>query len=393
MPRFCLILFSLICVFISSLESCVAKNASSQKCQDISAFDYCSLGSVINNSIVVTRDVDLKGGVCKLPKDYALIVKRGIIRNGTLVGNNSRIKYNGAIFDNINISGEWNVPTIKTSMFVNLNSINALKKIFALSNPNVKNKIIIEEGFYKVEVTYDWEACLRVGSNTELIIDGDIFLQPNNLKGYRIVLINGENVSLQGKGKIIGDRMNHLGQEGEWGMGIHISGANNVSVGGITIQDCWGDCIYVDNKTKNTEINKCRIVRGRRQGISVISAKDVVIRNCSILDVSGTSPEFAIDIEPNEGDSVDNVLIEQVKIQNCKGGILSYGGAKKASIGSIVVRNSRIYSSKKAAIELRNAKFVNVENNTLSCPKDYSKPLVFIDCKKKQTSSNKERVY
>lgn len=91
---------------------------------------------------------------------------------------------------------------------------------------------------------------------------------------------------------------------GEWGMGINVSGADNVSLNNIQINNCWGDALYIGStpsldKCTNLVINNVRMDNNRRQGISVISAEGLDINNCSATNTNGTAPAAAIDIENN----------------------------------------------------------------------------------------------
>ena len=110
-------------------------------------------------------------------------------------------------------------------------------------------------------------------------------------------------------------------------MGVDFFRVENASISGITIKDCWGDCIYVGDESKNVTIDNCILNNGRRQGISITSANGVIVRKCTICDVGGTDPEYAIDIEPNKGKTIDNILIENVTVKNCKGGFMANGSA------------------------------------------------------------------
>ena len=77
------------------------------------SISYCysqQLGTVRNRSIIISKDVDLNGTTKYLPKDYILEFKGGIIKNGTLIGNQTKIKCTGKGFDRDNIRGTWNVP-------------------------------------------------------------------------------------------------------------------------------------------------------------------------------------------------------------------------------------------------------------------------------------------
>lgn len=354
-------------VFLLCTQSCGYSQAEAKEETVIAAKDtlsYHILGSVGNGQIVINDDVDLKGGVCKLPKGMTLLFKSGVIKNGTLSGSMTKIACKGTTFDRVTIEGSWNVPYITTKMFADLSYENSLHDVVALANPKIKNRIVIEKGEYRVRAENKSATCIPICSNTDLILNGTIRLAPNDLKSYNIILAKGKNINIEGKGEIIGDKHTHTGEGGEWGMGINLKGAANATVSGLTIKDCWGDCIYVGGNSRNVLIEKCRLDHGRRQGISITKAREVTIRNCKITNVSGTNPQYAIDIEPNANDTVDHILIENVQVKDCIGGFAAYKGLKsqRTTIGDIIIKGCTITVFDKYPIRLRRSKSALVEN-------------------------------
>lgn len=378
---------------------------------------YKKLGRMEGNRIIIERDFDLGGGECNLPDKSVLEFKGAVLKNGTLVGNNTTIKCKGAAFDGIDIKGEWNVPIISSTMFSNVHGENQLKNVFALASPNVKNTIHIEKGDYPVCAFSENDRCIIICSNTEITMNGQITLRPNGLKHFDIIYVNGSKISMKGSGSIIGDALTHIGTGGEWGMGVRIAESNNVVIQGLTISDCWGDCIYIGSNSKDVVINNCILAHGRRQGISITSANGVTIKKCIIRDISGTAPEFGIDIEPNKGGVVENVLVEQVNIKNCIGGILAYGEAEKSRIGKIEIRNCYVegisepalsfmkcasvllhnnkatQTSGKRAVFCRGIEKIRMERNTLQCRQGFikseSKGYTIMECDSFVVQNNK----
>lgn len=324
-------------------------------------------GTIKNKSIIISKDVDLYGATKKLPKDYTLEVRGGRIKNGTLIGNQTKLICSEKAFDRVNIKGTWNVPEISTSMFTDLSYDNALKDVVSLANPNVQNTIVIEKGVYQVAAQKNADVCLLIPGNTTLLLNGTINLKPNAYLRCDIIRAKGSNIRIRGNGTIVGDKHTHLGTEGEWGMGIRFHGAKNSSVSGLTIKDCWGDCIYVGGNSKNVTIENCILDHGRRQGISVTKADGVIIRGCKISNVNGTNPEYAIDLEPNPNDTVDHVLIENVDVVNCRGGFQATAGRRNVEkIGKVQIRNCRVSAMNKYPIRMKNSEYVSIENCTIN---------------------------
>ena len=300
------------------------------------------------DTVYIDRHLYLNEKELVLPNNVTLVFEKGgRFSNGIIRGQNTQIEgYKESIFEHVLISGIWNVKYIDSSMFID--KANSLQSIIAMTSPVVDNVVVIGEGDYVVSATLEKEHILSIPSNTEVIINGSIRLKPNQLSRCDIFYLKGENISIHGKGLIEGDKHNHLGKEGEWGMGIRFDGCDSGKVFDITIKDCWGDCIYIGGKSSNIEINNCTLDNGRRQGISVTSAKKVLIKNCVISNVYGTLPEYAIDIEPNSSDTIEDVRIENVHSINCHGGILAWGDAKKSWIRNIVLTDCYVEGTKRA---------------------------------------------
>lgn len=337
------------------------------------SISYDVLGKIENGQLLIEQDVDLKGCICQLPQDITLCTKGGKLRNGKIIGNNTRIGGGKTIFDKVTIGGSWNVPMISTTLFADLDYENSLRDVVALASPEAHNKIIIEKGEYKVRARKNGDVCVQLCSNTDFVLNGTIQIAPNGFKNYYILRATGKNINISGKGTIIGDKPNHTGTEGEWGMGIDIRGAVNTYVNGLTIKDCWGDCIYVGGRSQNVLIENCKLNNGRRQGISVTKADTVIIRKCRITNVSGTNPQFAIDIEPNRPDSVDNILIEDVTVRNCEGGFLvvhgePIEGSLTPWIGSVTIRNCDVKCKNKYPVRVVRCEKVRLEKCTLYAP-------------------------
>lgn len=309
-----------------------------------------SLGFVSGKVYELKNEIDLEGKVCVLPADVTIKAKGGIIKNGILVGQNTKVLYKHTIFDRVSIKGTWIVPVIKSTMFKDLSYENSLKDVIALTNQEIHNKVIIYKGLYIVKTEKNGDACLTLNSNTDLTCEGTIQITPNAFTDYDIIRVEGENINVKGNGVIIGDKFSHLGKDGEWGMGVRVQRSRNIQIKGITVKECWGDCIYVGRGSENVRIDKCTLLHGRRQGISVTKADGVLIKNCKISNVEGTLPEYAIDVEPNPGESTNNIVIENVKVDKCKGGILVYGRSKSAKVGAVTIKKCDISNAEKNAV-------------------------------------------
>ena len=237
--------------------------------------------------------------------------------------------------------------------------------MIALTDSNVQNKVIIGKGDYLFSLNKSDQTGIIVGSNTKLIINGNLKLKRNDLRNYDIVRVTGTDISISGNGTIIGDLSTHIDNGGEWGMGIYLKGAIDVSISGISVKNCWGDCIYIGGNSQNVVVENCSLAYGRRQGVSITFGSNIKLRDLRISNVGGTNPQYGIDIEPNADGKVEDVFISNVSIEDCKGGILVYGGAKGAHVGKVVIEDCKIYNSSKVPINVKKCETVQIIGNTL----------------------------
>jgi hypothetical protein len=85
---------------------------------------------------------------------------------------------------------------------------------------------------------------------------------------------------------------------------ISLRGCRDVSITNLTIAESGGDGIYIaggksDTASRHVVIRDVVCDRNYRQGISVISADDLLIENVTLSNTRGTAPQAGIDFEPN----------------------------------------------------------------------------------------------
>lgn len=137
--------------------------------------------------------------------------------------------------------------------------------------------VLIPDGTYMIDAL----TSISIKSDLTFRMSNGAVLKaiPNSAAAYSIIKIeNAFNASLIG-GTLLGDRDEHLGSGGEWGMGVFINSASNISITGMTAQNAWGNRFYVRGASKN--ITFCSVVanNNRRQGMSIISVNGLVIRD------------------------------------------------------------------------------------------------------------------
>ena len=172
------------------------------------------------------------------------------------------------------------------------------------------------KGLYLIDATKS----IKLKDNITLKFEKGSILKaiPNSADGYEILSIhNVKRVNILGSVEIIGERDEHIGKTGEWGIGIGIKGSNTIRIEGSTIKDCWGDGIYVGKSdkvkySKNISIKNVKLENNRRQGISIVSVIKMRMLNISASNTNGTKPSSGIDLEPNSPDE----YLEDIEIIN-----------------------------------------------------------------------------
>jgi parallel beta-helix repeat protein len=202
--------------------------------------------------------------------------------------------------------------------------------------------LLIPDGTYMVNTTLNNGQGLQVPSDMTLRLASLAVLKaiPNASQGYSILYLpRVTNVNIIG-GTLEGERSAHTGTGGESGMGIFVASSQNVVIEGVTARECWGDGFYIGGSIGSKNITLCHVVadHNRRQGLSVVYADGVLVRNSIFQNTKGTDPEAGIDIEPNAGETVNNMQILNCTLtSNAGGGILSGPGA--ADIGIAFATN------------------------------------------------------
>ena len=170
---------------------------------------------------------------------------------------------------------------------------------------------------------------LAVRSNTEVVFEEgtQLLAKPGEFMPLRSALVNivcVTNVTLRGLGKgatlrmRIKDYQNPPYQKGEWRHALNIKSSKDVLVENLLLADSGGDGVYLGVEKigcpcENITIRRCVCDNNNRQGISVISAKHLLIEDTVMKNTRGTNPKAGIDFEPN---SPSEVLIDCV-MRNC----------------------------------------------------------------------------
>jgi hypothetical protein len=172
---------------------------------------------------------------------------------------------------------------------------------------------------------------LLMKSGLTLQIDGTLQALTVKPDHYAMVVVDGAtDVTITGKGRIIGDRDTHVAadQAGQWGFGIALGNASNVKiVNGLTISKCWGDGITAIG-TGGLVIDHIVCDSNFRQNCSLINVNGFVITNNTFSNAGQSN----LDLEPSvAGQSILNGKIQYNNFVNC--GTLYPIGTKKVHLG------------------------------------------------------------
>jgi len=154
---------------------------------------------------------------------------------------------------------------------------------------------------------------IKLRSELELVFEKGVeiqalpgdFQQPNS---SLISAANVKNVTITGNGATLrmwkGDYQKPPYSKSEWRHALSFHSGENVTISDLVVRDSGGDGIYLgtgaNGSCKKITIRQVRCIGHHRQGISVISAEDLLIERCAFDDTSGTAPMAGIDFEPNE---------------------------------------------------------------------------------------------
>lgn len=156
---------------------------------------------------------------------------------------------------------------------------------------------------------------LKLKSNQVLIFQEKTRLKsiPNNKTHFAVLIINEiKNVKIF-NANILGERFEHIGNKGQWGMGIRIMASENVQLYNPTVKEMWGDGIYIGGRngkpSENIEVYNAFLDNNRRNGLSITSADGVKLIKPLVANSNGQSPKAGIDIEPNSNDDIINNIV------------------------------------------------------------------------------------
>lgn len=219
----------------------------------------------------------------------------------------------------------------------------------------------IDSGAKKVVVPYmgsDWNVTpITLRGDLELLLEPGVVVcaKKGAFKGKGDSLFSASNardVSISGYGATLrmhkDDYQSEAYEPAEWRSTLDFMGCSNIQLKGLKLESSGGDGIYLGS-TEEQCYCKDIVIRDvvchdhHRQGISVVSAVNLLIEDCVMSCTGGTEPEAGIDLEPNtEHERLENCVVRNCRmIGNTGAGILVYLKAFTAESAPISVQFDR----------------------------------------------------
>ncbi|MDD5729142.1 MAG: right-handed parallel beta-helix repeat-containing protein [Victivallales bacterium] len=175
---------------------------------------------------------------------------------------------------------------------------------------------------------------LFLRSNQEIILEKGAVLQAKNdafqETDARFLNLNRlENVTISGYSASISmNRARYLLPPFTRSNSRHIiavNGSKNVKITGLSLTDSGGDGICIANAdqqrcAENILLKDLKCLRNFRQGLSVISAKNLTVENCLFAETAGAPPASGVNLEPeNDNDRLENIAFRNCRMKNNNG--------------------------------------------------------------------------
>lgn len=199
--------------------------------------------------------------------------------------------------------------------------------------------ICLPEGHYLIgiEESDTYFRGIELPGNIAFLLDQNAVIEmtPNNKWNYCAISIrNQSNVVVSG-GTIIGDRDNHTyTPRSNDGSRVHDEGhliciegeSNSITIENMILGKANGDGVLMvgtntgqDQLLRDININRNNFSDNRRQGVSIVGGRSILIENNEFHHTNGTAPEFGIDIE-GAGRTNDSIVIRTNYFHHNQGG-------------------------------------------------------------------------
>lgn len=219
------------------------------------------------------------------------------------------------------------IETAKASWW-GFDSTDATKALQAALRCRAKRVVVEDMGRPWIVTT------IRLPSDKEIVFESGAVVEAKRGeflgKGDCLLVASGcKNLSLRGEGATLrmhkSDYHKPPYELAEWRHALTLRNCENVTVEGLTLADSGGDGIYFgagSNGATNRNITIRNVVcdGNNRQGISVITAENLLIEDCVFSNTRGTAPEAGIDFEPNHPEErLVNCVLRNCRSENNAG--------------------------------------------------------------------------
>ena len=171
---------------------------------------------------------------------------------------------------------------------------------------------------------------IAMRSGLDVVLENGVVVEavPDGFKGRADMMFNFRNVrrsSIRGLGRAVLKMRKSDYQDStryaksEWRNVVGMFNVRDVAVSNLVLAASGGDGIYISNGF-GVSLDGLTVTDNHRQGLSLISADGVTVRNCVFAMTDGCPPGAGIDFEPNEArEGLSNILIENCAIYGNNG--------------------------------------------------------------------------
>ena len=223
------------------------------------------------------------------------------------------------------------------------------------------------------------------------------------MRGVKGVKIRGNGATLR---MYRDDYMNKPYPRGEWRHALAFMNAKDLLIENLRIIDSGGDAIYLgaspNGACENVTIRGVTAIGNLRQGISVISAENLLVENCLFENTCGLPPMDGIDFEPNgSGQRIANCTIRNCTSRGNRGfgwdvavfnlnsasrpvSVLFDGCVEEDNFGSLRVWcENRDFDCVRGKVVFRNCSFARPKHNKFNFAQnpDFPMQLEFENCR------------
>ncbi len=222
---------------------------------------------------------------------------------------------------------QWDIPNNGTDA---IKTTTNLQAAIDWAHQENYSRVILPTGEYLVgqDVNDIYQGGIELHGNTEFVFSEGAILEidTNNKWNYCVISLDGDNIIIR-DGTIKGDRDTHVftprDTDGKTahdeGHGICVwNTSNQVLVKNMIIHNLTGDGSLVLDANDVTFTDNT-IYNNRRQGVSIVGGTRIKITDNEIHHISGTAPQFGIDIE-GAGRLDKDILIQDNYFHHNTGG-------------------------------------------------------------------------